>query len=1515
MQKSGVDPNRHWSAGIPATIAGESLFEAPTLATGARQLYPKGIDGEAIDVLWRVKEQPIVDALTEQELTRLNEKYGNLDDLDANQLKNLIETEELDIGKIVSGEKPVSIAQKIKDTVAANNLQKRVDQYINEDILPNLNKLQIEMEEKAVIDSFTSKQLDTYLMEEFGSQEAYKQWAALQGEYAFDPTLRETDADTFVLEKLALARAKTNLRIREKTKGIISQYGKKNYNKHIDQVSKKYSIEDLKQQILKHNITGMNQQNVNKLSKSALANILVEYEAVISMQNQRAKAGATKIVEVPSDINQDNIEEAVRVNGLALKAWLDIPVAEDKPPITVLFVRKGLDADASAAQQIENKGAELTVFSVKNGNLEDFEGKTIDEVRTEGDRISKLELQHGALPQLHEGAASKILGLWAKYFRPLTLVGIAGNRFRQMRGRIKSMDSFAQFMGLEVERAILRAELNKEIANKDEGDRLLMAYWKQTGAPIKYTEEEKSAAKNYIQTLEKQKDDPSENVHEIQQEIDAENIKIDEGYQTEKVALRQLPPSLQKVAAEVRAGIDGLSQRILNEMPKGTLTEETREKIESLLGQYITRSFAIFEPALGFYPQGALRLDSIIKKAPHMRALYNKAIIAIEANNRKTLLPAYIFDAEKELRNTSYDSVEARDEAIQKEAEKKLNEFAKQEIEDIFSEDMFQNANDVQNIAGILAPAKKSKKPVSKVAQMLGSRKTIPLAVRKLMGEIKDPKLVAATSFSRIAKLVEMATLFNDLKDINQLPGEMMFSPVPFGPFQTPIEAGDEFNPLDGYFTTPEMAELLGRPEKDTSLTGKSLSAFITVFGGSRALVQYGMIVLSPGTQMRNIYGAALMYGFNGHFGPGEGNLKQTTDLVINELFGGFTTNAQTGEVTVGNADIERTWRKLQQLGIVNSEVRTNDIIGVFQKIKSGSFLNMDQLVRTLYAIGQTSVGKPLNTYGPFAWNRGAKRAYGASDDFFKILAFYAERTKLLEAVNIEGLTNENKVEILDDFAKTLGTNIGDYHQDQSTVLRNVTDLDKYADNLAAYMVRNTMPNYDYIGKFAEFVRLIPFGNFIAFPTEILRTSANALNITQKLLYYKVSPELSARLNLPLEEKVIRDFDGNPQVVQRGLSPFKSMAFKRMVGGFEAGFGIVQQMKFIGQAVFNVDDEELEAAALVGSPWATGENVIPASEVDHSGEGTGLDTINANYVFPYELLSKMYVRLLREYRKDEYGLTGGIPDAVWDDVLKEVILGISDSYTDKAISAEIIQDIMLNMNVRTKKEIWGAGDTWQEKAVRYVLKNGGPGIYRQVNDVIWSLQEGDARFDRYGRTIEFATAAAKVMGMSSGRVNPTQSMPYVIGTTKKIIRTSILPQLQKANIASGVVTEREIIRDVLDAQGQWFEEQQNLFFVLEHYKKLDINEKVYKDQINLLIKQSGVDRKFKQNIENGVFTPFVIPPSIKKNFNARSKKDGLDRTWPTEIIKNIDRAYKHFSLTKNSSLPRNYLSISDEAYE
>ena len=48
-----------------------------------------------------------------------------------------------------------------------------------------------------------------------------------------------------------------------------------------------------------------------------------------------------------------------------------------------------------------------------------------------------------------------------------------------------------------------------------------------------------------------------------------------------------------------------------------------------------------------------------------------------------------------------------------------------------------------------------------------------------------------------------------------------------------------------------------------------------------------------------------------------------------------------------------------------------------------------------------------------------------------------------------------------------------------------------FLEQEAADIVRNNIPNYDYVSDFVKGLRKLPVGNFVSFPAEIARTGTN----------------------------------------------------------------------------------------------------------------------------------------------------------------------------------------------------------------------------------------------------------------------------------------------------------------------------------------------------------------------------------------------------------------------------------------
>ena len=112
-----------------------------------------------------------------------------------------------------------------------------------------------------------------------------------------------------------------------------------------------------------------------------------------------------------------------------------------------------------------------------------------------------------------------------------------------------------------------------------------------------------------------------------------------------------------------------------------------------------------------------------------------------------------------------------------------------------------------------------------------------------------------------------------------------------------------------------------------------------------------------------------------------------------------------------------------------------------------------------------------------------AQDAYTAEDDFWKIFTFLGEKSRLSNAY------------------KNAGLSLGQEFIDPNGVKQIFNE--EYLKRSAADLVKNNVPNYAFVSDFIKGLRQLPVGNFVAFPAEIIRTSANIVDTALKEINYK----------------------------------------------------------------------------------------------------------------------------------------------------------------------------------------------------------------------------------------------------------------------------------------------------------------------------------------------------------------------------------------------------------------------------
>ena len=177
-----------------------------------------------------------------------------------------------------------------------------------------------------------------------------------------------------------------------------------------------------------------------------------------------------------------------------------------------------------------------------------------------------------------------------------------------------------------------------------------------------------------------------------------------------------------------------------------------------------------------------------------------------------------------------------------------------------------------------------------------------------------------------------------------------------------------------------------------------------------------------------------------------------------------------------------------------------------------------------------------LNSLG--ALGKGVKKgakfmqdAYVAEDDFWKVFNFEVEYGRLFKL-----------------------------NKDKLLKMSN-----EQMEEMAAKIVRNTVPNYAYVGELVRAARMTPFGNFMSWPSEVYRTGGGIV----KQALEEIADPITKKIN-PVTSK----------------NPMKAIGMKRLVGMTMATLALPYGVIKGSQAIFGVSNEEADAANDFVAPWA-----------------------------------------------------------------------------------------------------------------------------------------------------------------------------------------------------------------------------------------------------------------------------------------------------------------------------------------
>jgi hypothetical protein len=668
---------------------------------------------------------------------------------------------------------------------------------------------------------------------------------------------------------------------------------------------------------------------------------------------------------------------------------------------------------------------------------------------------------------------------------------------------------------------------------------------------------------------------------------------------------------------------------------------------------------------------------------------------------------------------------------------------------------------------------------------------------------------------------------------------------------------------FDGrFFAAPEVANaLVGAKELTASLYGlPGYKSLMTLKAGA----QISKTILSPMTQVRNFTTASFFPLASGLIG-GKIGFKDAWRLTAGDIFQGAKTDKQK------LAKIEN----LINRGVIDQNINVQEMKRVLEKAKDGKI--------TFNTLMNTRIMQKLTDI------------YQGADNFWKIYSdnFYQGALKTAFG-NPETLIKGSKayntyMQNIEDWFRVVGGQ-------RFVKLDPLTGVEKTPlqalEEASAYLVTNTIPTYSKVPAIIENIRNLPLGNFVAFPAEILRTTANIINIGAR--------ELTST---------------NPFIRQMGA--------RRLVGVSTVLGGIGFTVQKGAQYMTGVDEEMMNAfQTSFAPPYQKNSTLVPVSAPDENGN---FKYYNFSYSNPYDSLVAPVNGIIGAFtegrlREDNVmsivmnSLFGG---AIDPNKRKGAVIEFLTPFISESIGTERAFDVTVRGGKTSEgKQIYFPQDDPSviiANSLKHIFGGLTPGAVTSFAR-IWDGATG--RFTDYGTQRDGLDEVVALMsGVRVEDAKPLTSMPFILTSfngDKKNMRSKFARKAYSARTGA----EQKLgayVQYMLES----YESQNRLYITLENAKTLGIS----KNKLKKILEDRLTKTEAKLLLK-GIYKPPSYSENAFKAIEKRLKKEdpleGIRKANENETVMEIYddlkkdlKKYKLGGSTDNLNLTIDYILSPD----
>ena len=657
-----------------------------------------------------------------------------------------------------------------------------------------------------------------------------------------------------------------------------------------------------------------------------------------------------------------------------------------------------------------------------------------------------------------------------------------------------------------------------------------------------------------------------------------------------------------------------------------------------------------------------------------------------------------------------------------------------------------------------------------------------------------------------------------------------------------------EAGALEGSFAREDVHDAIMGATSDELANTNALRKAYTAFLSVKAASQYGKTVLSGGAQVRNFTSIPFFSMLNGNLG----STGRFVDAVEVSFAGLFDPKKR---ILKADSIKELIEEGMMQKGGAN--------LGEIQEIaKLASGMNADNY----FGAASRAVGKAVDKSGI----RLAEKAYGMTDDAGRVFGYLNEKSRLAQALKIEpnAFVPIQSPKNMTRFADLIesGGGVGKIKPQDIINRYGEEGLERFVRSEAGEVAGNTIQNYQRIVPFVSTViRNSPLGNFVAFPSEIIRNTANAVS------------------------RGITELASENTAIQK-------IGMRRLTGAVATTSMLPAGLVSLGSALTGVEKEKIDAyKRSFAAPWDRTASLIPIAS-DKNGNPTQF--INFSYMNPYDYLKRPVERVFQEVANGNRNEESN--QEIFFQSLASGLGEFMTPFVDPAFSLQAALEAR-NGETSTGKKIWGVSNTTGDKIAKglyHFIDTALPTItpYRlqadmgvkkaQFMGVEFSPPTGSLKnfpravfgstngkgedekiIDRMGREIDVAeTMVQAFTGLKVIKPQVERTLRYRGFEANDAIKdaTNQLNRLLRSNDPQGA---QRILQGYINQNESRFRVLRDMYAAIEDARALGLPERVIEQQL----KEAKV-ANYKQ-VMRGVFKPIEASPDLVRASTMRGTTD------------------------------------------